>query len=98
MKLGVFSVFDSAAVAFYPPIFLATEALLYRELIKLRDSSPTHNFVKYSEQFTVFKLGEFDDSTGVISDIGQEAVINLKVLFAKGQRPVAVDSTQEVSS
>lgn len=97
MRYEIFSIFDGAAVAFFPPVFLATEALLTRELIKVRDRNPDHVFVKHSEQFTVFKLGEFDDSTGVITTCGQEAVVNLKVLFARGQRPTAVDSVQVVS-
>lgn len=94
MKFEVYSVFDAAAQAFYPPIFLATEQLLIREMLKVRDKHPEHLFVKHSEQFTVFRLGTFDDSTGQLMDLGQEAVINLKVLFSRGGRPVAVDSVQ----
>lgn len=67
-----------------------------RDLRDLPEKQPAHLWVRHPEQFTVFSLAEFDDQTGQFSNVMAEAVINLKVLFAQGGRPVAVDSVQKL--
>lgn len=83
MKFKVFSIFDSAAAAFLPPWCLPTEGMALRQLKDLPDSQPAHQFVKHAEQFTLFQVAEFDDSTGVFSGRTPEAVVNLHVLFSR---------------
>lgn len=96
MKHKVFAIFDQAAAAFLPPWCVPTEAMALRHLRDLAEREPQHSFVRHAEQYTLFTLAEFDDGTGMFSEIRQEAVRNLKVLFAKG--PVSVESVQKVAS
>lgn len=85
MKLKIYAIFDQAAAAFLPPVTQPTEAMLVRSLRDLPEQNPKHAFVRHAEQYTVFCLGEFDEITGVISNIRQEAVVNLKVLFSQSE-------------
>lgn len=66
MKLKIFSVYDSAAKAYIPPFFVAEVGLAIREFQGCA-SDPSHPFCKFSSDFTLFEVGEFDDSNGVIS-------------------------------
>lgn len=82
MKHKVFAIFDSAAAAFLPPWTCPTEAMALRHLMDLQKAEPNHAFVRHAEHYTLFELGTLDDATGVLSDVKQEAVRNLHVLFA----------------
>lgn len=83
MKFKVYSIFDSAAQSFLPPWTIGTEAMALRTLADLPNLQPQHDFVKYSEHYTLYCLGEFDAATGIFSELKLEAVSNLKVLFAR---------------
>lgn len=85
MKMVMFSMFDAAAAAFLPPVFLRTEAVMLQSLRDLPKKEPQHPLVQHPEQYTVFVLGEFEDSDGSLKVRPPEAVINLKVLFSQGE-------------
>lgn len=89
MRHKVFSIFDTAAAAFLPPFVVPTVGVVVRQLRDLPETQPTHPFVRHAEQYTLFELGAFDDSTGRFEDLGQEAVWNLKVLFSQGELEVS---------
>lgn len=61
MKLRVFSVFDSAAEAFLPPMFLQSRGVAMRsfgDAVNRKD----HQFHEHPEHFTLFEIGLWDDS------------------------------------
>ncbi|AXH74205.1 MAG: nonstructural protein [Microviridae sp.] len=63
MKLTGFSIYDSKAEAFTAPFFQPTPAMGIRTFGELcRD--PGSPFSKHPRDFELFKVGEFDDSTG----------------------------------
>lgn len=63
MRRLVFSVFDSKAEIFMQPFFAFTQGVALRSFAgACRD--PEHEFSKFPEDFTLFELGAFDDSTG----------------------------------
>lgn len=66
MKLKVFSVYDSAAKAYIPPFFVAEVGLAIREFQGCA-CDPNHHFCKFGSDFTLFEIGEFDDSNGVLT-------------------------------
>lgn len=61
----IFSVYDSKAEAYLPPFFLPTKASALRAF---GDAAvdPKHQFAAHPEDYTLFELGTYDESTGVI--------------------------------
>lgn len=63
MKISVFSVYDSKTDAFMQPIFLQTKPAAIRAITDCVQD-PTHQFAAHPEDYTLFYLGQFDDSNG----------------------------------
>lgn len=79
MKLTGFSIYDTKAEAFMPPFFMPSIGLGVRAFGDvLRDhGSPLS---KHPRDYELFKIGEFDDSTGSVSAGG----IVTPILLATG--------------
>jgi len=58
----IYSVYDSAAEAYLLPFVLPTKGLAIRGFGEAVNN-PQHDFCKYSEQYTLFELGTFNDAT-----------------------------------
>lgn len=63
MKLKVFSVYDSKAEAFMQPFFVSTVGMAAR-MFEEACLDEKHNFHRHAGDYTLFEIGEFDDSTG----------------------------------
>lgn len=60
---NVFSIYDAAAQAYLPPFILPQVGMakrIFREAI----NSDSHQFAKSPADYTLFHLGDFDDSSG----------------------------------
>jgi hypothetical protein len=66
MKLNVYSIFDSAAKAYTSPFFMHNDGLAIRAFQDNVNAEQENNISKHPDQFTLFRIGEFDDSTGEI--------------------------------
>lgn len=66
MTKKVFSVYDEKAEAFLQPFFVDTNGLAIRSISECL-TDPNHMFSKHSSDFSLFLLGEFDDSTGIMT-------------------------------
>jgi hypothetical protein len=66
MKLNVYSIFDSAAKAYTSPFFMHNDGLAIRAFQDNVNAEQENNISKHPDQFTLFKIGEFDDATGEI--------------------------------
>lgn len=62
MKLGVYSVYDSKAEAYLQPFYMQSEGQAIRSFGEVANNKE-HSIGKYPEDFTLFHLGYFDDST-----------------------------------
>lgn len=83
MVLQIFSVFDSKVGAYLPPIFMRSrgEALRMFEAA-VRDGN--HDFAKFSSDYTLFHLGSFDDSTGLVETFnGAHVSLGKAIEFVK---------------
>lgn len=58
----IFTVWDECAKAYLQPMFFLTKGQAIRALTEAVNS-PDHNFHKYSDQYVLFELGTYDDST-----------------------------------
>ncbi|QXP08059.1 MAG: nonstructural protein [Arizlama microvirus] len=63
MKLKVFAVYDSKAEQYKPPFVLSTKGLALRSWAQLLEDENTDPS-KFPADFTLFELGEYDDSNG----------------------------------
>lgn len=66
MKLKMYTVFDVKSEAYLQPFFMQTKGQALRAWIT-SVNDPNTNFCKYPGDFTLFEIGEFDDSNGVIT-------------------------------
>jgi hypothetical protein len=64
MILTIYSIHDSAANAYLPPFFMHNDGLAIRTFQDMVNSKEENNISKHPDQFTLFKLGEYDDNTG----------------------------------
>lgn len=63
MKFKIFSVFDVKAKAYLPPFFLPEEAMAVRTF-KDCANDKAHAFGLHPEDYSLFRLGEFDSLSG----------------------------------
>lgn len=63
MKLKVYSIYDSKAEAYLQPFFMANKGTAIRAITDILRQND-HQFTKYPEDYTLFELGEYDDSNG----------------------------------
>lgn len=61
----VFAVYDSKAEAYLPPFFAQTAGLAIR-LFQQAANEDNHNFNKWSEDYTLFTIGEWDQDSGTL--------------------------------
>ena len=62
----MFSVFDSKAEAFLPPMFFPTRGVAIRAFSQAA-ADGEHDFCKYPDDYSLFELGSFDPSTAVFA-------------------------------
>lgn len=74
MILKVFTVFDVKANAHLQPFFSTTAGQAIR-MFESSVNAPDHQFAKYPTDFTLFEVGEYDDSNGSFNN--HKAIIDL---------------------
>lgn len=62
MKTKMYSIYDKAAQAYVTPFFMHTKAMAIRAFESNVNAQDENNISKHPEQFSLFELGEFDDS------------------------------------
>lgn len=68
MKHNVYSIFDAAAEAYFPPFFLHTEGMAIRGFTDAVND-PESQVGKHPKDYTLFQIGTFDDNTGIITPL-----------------------------
>ena len=72
MKHKMFSVHDVKAGAYFPPWFLHQVGMAIRCFSDCVND-PEHNFGRHPADYTLFEIGEFDDSTGRVEAMVPES-------------------------
>jgi hypothetical protein len=65
MNFNIFSIYDQKAKAYLPPFILPNEAMAVRTFSDCVNSKE-HQFGAHPEDYTLFNIGDFDDSQGSI--------------------------------
>jgi len=68
MRLAMFSVYDDKAAAFMPPFFERAEGAAVRAFMSACNDEK-HNFFKSSADYSLYIVGSFDDSSGLVSPV-----------------------------
>lgn len=79
MKLKVYSIFDTAAQAFTQPFFMHNDGLAIRAFQDNVNAKEPNNISQHPDQFALYLLGDFDDSTGDIDKLEQPRRIALGI-------------------
>lgn len=66
MVHGLYCVRDKVADAFIPPFLLPTDGMAVREFTHACQL-PDHKFGIHADDYSLFKVGSFDDVTGVVT-------------------------------
>ena len=70
MILKTFSVYDSAAGAYLQPFFAPTVSVAMRSFSDAVND-PNHQFNKHAADYSLYLLGDFDDSDASFSPVGE---------------------------
>lgn len=74
MQQHIYSVYDQAAAAYLPPFTMHNDNMAKRIFIDTINQAD-HAFAKNPADYTLFRLGTFDDSTGIVTS-DQESLGN----------------------
>lgn len=95
MKLKVFSVYDHKGEAYGKPVFLATAGLAVRAFQEVANDK-TSEVGKFPQDYTLFEIGEFDDSTGVLTPLSPHVTYGLAAALVKPEMPMAQNAKEGV--
>jgi len=93
MILKIFTTFDSKAKAFMAPFFMHEDGMATR-IFSQAINDEKHQFGKAPYDYTLFKIGELDDSTGIIEPHPPETLGN-GVEFLSPKEPKAQNAEQQ---
>lgn len=68
MVRKIFSVFDEKAGAYLQPFFFDTKGQAIRAITDCVND-PNHGFYRHASDYTLFELGEFDDTHGTFNPL-----------------------------
>jgi len=89
MKLEMMAIYDSASRAFLPPFTVASEEIALRQFKVLAQEQPKHDFVRFGHQYTLYRVGAFDNETGKITVSNPDALGTLQALVNLGDLPLS---------
>lgn len=75
MNMFAFSVRDNAVEAFLPVFFARSKGEAVRSFVSACDT-PDHQFAKNAGDFTLFGVGSFDDSSGMLSPMEPSRIMS----------------------
>lgn len=75
MKLLVFSVYDKAVQAFLPPMFMRSQGEALRAFTEACNNND-HQFKRHAADYTLFKLGEWDDASAMFASADPVRIIS----------------------
>ena len=82
MITQIFTIRDSKTKAFFTPFHSQNEELAIRSITEcMYDES--HQFARFPEDFDLYSIGEYDDSTGIFTTSAPVHIVNLVPLFDK---------------
>lgn len=81
MKTNVYSIYDSAAKAFTQPFFMQNDGLAVRAFTDNVNSDTANNISEHPDQFTLFKVGEWDDTNALLISLDTKESLGTGTMF-----------------
>lgn len=85
MKSNVYSIYDSAAKAFTTPFFLPTDGMAIRAFQGNVNSKEDNNISLHPDQFTLYKIGEWDDQRGHVEALDKIVSLGVGITFVENK-------------
>jgi hypothetical protein len=82
MQLQIFAIYDKKAEAHLNPFFLSQKGQALRELQQAVQNEKTMIF-QYPEDFSLWKLGDFDNRTGILIPLVKPEFLEEASVYAK---------------
>ncbi len=80
----VFSIFDSKADAYLLPFFSRNRGVALRQFMSaVQDESS--DFHRYAGDYTLFEIGTWDDSEGVLTEHGAKVNLGVAIQFLNAE-------------
>jgi len=90
--LLAFSIFDAAAEAFLPPMFMDTKGMAIRSFADAVNQEGTP-FCLHAADYTLFHVGTFDQSTGELRSVTPDSMGNaLRFVVSPVDAPMALEA------
>lgn len=80
----IYTVHDIKAEAYLAPFFVPTAGLAIRTFAETCNT-PDHDFSKYPEDYTLMELGDYDETTGLITAHPAPIAIGKALDFVKAE-------------
>lgn len=84
MKVYVFAIYDDKAKAFLPPFFMQQPAMAVRAFGSAVND-PNHQFFRHAADYSLFTLGMFDDSSGLLEPLSAPSVISNGLMLRESE-------------
>lgn len=84
MKLNIYSIFDTASGLYSRPFFTQSDGEAKRSFSDIATDAE-HPIGKHPADYTLFRIGIFDDCTGKIINENNEAMLNALNAIARAQ-------------
>ncbi|UIB81480.1 nonstructural protein [Flyfo microvirus Tbat2_160] len=82
MILKIFTIYDSKVEAYMQPFFMQSKGAALRAFTDTISDRSTQ-FSKHPQDFTLFEIGEYDDSTGTLLNYDAKISLGVAVEFQK---------------
>jgi len=82
MLLNAYAIYDSKAEAYNQPFFRLKHGVSIREFSEVANDEKS-NISKNPEDFTLFHIGSYDDSTGLLTPLSTPSSLGLALEFVK---------------
>lgn len=86
MKILAFSIYDAAAEAFLPPMFLETKGMAIRSFADAVNEEG-HQFGRHAGDYTLFHIGSFEQSTGKLEALNTPDSMGVALQFVVAVAP-----------
>lgn len=87
MKLNIYSIFDVASGAYLRPFFMQSDGQATRSFGDIAQDAD-HEIGKHPADYTLFKVGLFDDNSGEIVAWSPEKIATALELVSQAKNPV----------
>ncbi len=94
MKLNIYSIFDTASGLYSRPFFTLSDAEAIRSFSDITQDAE-HPIGKHPEDYTLFRLGVFDDTTGLLNNEANESLCTALERVAATKNPASLLDPQD---